>query len=67
MNYFILNYSQGSEPISVPSLVCFVGLSEKYLNQLDTRYNSKLIPNITEFLSENWAMGIYHEWFSEFR
>jgi len=26
-----------------------------------------LIPNITEFLSENWAIMLYHEWFSEFR
>ena len=28
---------------------------------------SNLITNLTEFLSENWAMGLYHEWFSEFR
>jgi len=26
-----------------------------------------LIPNVVEFLSENWAMALYHEWFSEFR
>ena len=31
------------------------------------RAKSGLIPNITEFLSENWAMALYHEWFSEFR
>lgn len=45
----------------------FVGLSEKYLNQLRTRFKDNLIPNISEFLSENWAMALYHEWFSEFR
>lgn len=22
---------------------------------------------MSEFLSENWAMALYHEWFSEFR
>jgi hypothetical protein len=44
-----------------------VGLSENYLNQLGIRLVSGLIPNISEFLSENWAMALYHEWLSEFR
>jgi hypothetical protein len=67
-----------------------LGLSEKYLNQLDIRYlyiyifiyiyyvifiikmiinrfKDGYIPNISEFLSENWAMTLYHEWFGEFR
>ncbi|EAR95092.1 hypothetical protein TTHERM_00641200 (macronuclear) [Tetrahymena thermophila SB210] len=57
----------GTEPVSVQSLVSFVGLSEKCLNQLDVRFKNGLIPNISEFLSENWAIGLYHEWFSEFR
>jgi hypothetical protein len=48
-------------------MVSFVGLSENYLNQLGVRMESRLIPNVTEFLSENWAMALYHEWFSEFR
>ena len=26
-----------------------------------------MIPNIAEFLSENWAIGLFHEFFSEFR
>lgn len=37
----------------------------KYLNKLEQRL--KLIGNIAEFLSENWAIALYHEWFSEFR
>lgn len=37
----------------------------KYLNKLELR--SKNIPNVAEFLSENWAIALYHEWFSEFR
>lgn len=40
-------------------------LSVKYLNKLEQRL--KLIGNIAEFLSENWAIALYHEWFSEFR
>lgn len=57
----------GSEQVSVQSLIGFVGLSERYFNKLDTRFNNKLIPDVSEFLSENWAMALYHEWFSEFR
>lgn len=45
----------------------FVGLSEKYLNKLDIRFKDGLIENVSEFLSENWAISLYHEWFSEFR
>ena len=68
-NNGIINYVVylGYEDISMSSLVSFVGLSQNYLNQLGIRLKSGLIPNVTEFLSENWAMGLYHEWFSEFR
>lgn len=57
----------GSEFVSVPSLISFIGLSESYLNQLESRNSDGLIHNISEFLSENWAMALYHEWFSGFR
>lgn len=63
----------GSEPILISSLVTLVGLSETYLNKLIERHeklpgqNHSLVDNITEFLSENWAMALYHQWFSEFR
>ena len=48
-------------------MVSLVGLSETYLNSLDSRFSHGLIPNITQFLSENWAIALYHEYFSEFR
>lgn len=57
----------GTEPISIHSLISLIGLSETYLNKLVDRKNSNLIENVTEFLSENWAISLYHEWFSEFR
>jgi hypothetical protein len=57
----------GTEPIQVASLVSLVGLSETYLNKLIERHADQLIDNITEFLSENWAIALYHQWFSEFR
>ena len=57
----------GKEFISVPSLLSLIGLSETYLNRLEERTGSNLITNLTLFQSENWAMALYHEWFSEFR
>jgi hypothetical protein len=57
----------GSELVSISSLVSLIGISESYLNRLVERFEGKLIENITEFLSENWAIALYHEWFSDFR
>ena len=57
----------GSEGVVVQSLMSFVGLSATYLNKLTSRYQHGLITNISEFLSENWAICLYHELFSEFR
>ena len=56
----------GTQEIVIQSLWSFVGLHENYLNQLTSRFKSKVIPNVVEFLSENWAMALYHEWFGEF-
>lgn len=50
----------GSEEVVAQSLMSFVGLSIKYLNKLTERYQHGLIPNISEFLSENWAICLYH-------
>jgi hypothetical protein len=54
------------EPIEVISLWRFVGLSETYLNKLSERFNSRLLPDVAEFLSENWAIALYHDKFAEF-
>jgi len=43
-----------------------VGLHENYLYRLTSRYEAGIIPNVVEFLSENWAMALYHEWFGDF-
>lgn len=56
----------GSEEIVLQSLWSFVGLHENYLNSLTSRYDQGIIPNVTEFLSENWAIAMYHEWFGDF-
>lgn len=56
----------GSEEVILQSLWSFVGLHENYLNQLTSRFENGIIPNVVEFLSENWAIALYHEWFGDF-
>jgi len=56
----------GTEEIVLQSLWSFVGLHENYLNSLTSRYEKGIIPNVVEFLSENWAIPLYHEWFGDF-
>jgi hypothetical protein len=56
----------GSEEIVLQSLWSFVGMHENYLNSLTSRFASGIIPNVVEFLSENWAIALYHEWFTDF-
>lgn len=56
----------GNEEIILQSLWSFVGLHENYMNQLTSRYESGIIPNAVEFLSENWSIALYHEWFGDF-
>jgi hypothetical protein len=56
----------GDEEIILQSLWSFVGLHENYLNTLTDRFDNGIIPNAVEFLSENWAIALYHEWFGDF-
>lgn len=56
----------GTKEIVVQSLWSFVGLHENYLNMLTSRFENGIIKNVVEFLSENWAMALYHEWFGDF-
>lgn len=56
----------GSEEVILQSLWSFVGLHENYLNQLTSRFDNGIIPNVVEFLSENWGIALYHEWFGDF-
>eukprot|EP01022_Parablepharisma_sp_SALTPOND_P008302 TRINITY_DN1355_c0_g1_i1.p1 TRINITY_DN1355_c0_g1~~TRINITY_DN1355_c0_g1_i1.p1 ORF type:complete len:1491 (-),score=241.80 TRINITY_DN1355_c0_g1_i1:5780-10252(-) len=56
----------GSEKVVLQSLWSLVGLHESYLNKLRPRHDKKIIPNVAEFLSENWAIALYHDWFADF-
>lgn len=55
----------GKLKISYHSIVSLVGLHENYLNELLSRYEINLVEDITEFLSENWAMALFHDNFSK--
>jgi hypothetical protein len=55
----------GRTKISYHSIVSLVGLHENYLNELLSRYEIDLVTDITEFLSENWAMALFHDNFSK--
>ena len=53
------------EQIDYRALVSLVGLHETYLNKLLNRFEEKLIKDIPDFLSENWALALYHDKFSQ--
>jgi hypothetical protein len=51
--------------ITYQSLISLVGLHENYLNNLLNRYETTLVEDIPEFLSENWALALYSDNFSK--
>ncbi len=51
--------------VNYHSLISLVGLHENYLNELFARHEIELVEDIPEFLSENWAVAIYHDNFSK--
>ena len=55
----------GKNQIDYRALVSLVGLHETYLDKLLNRFEGELIKNIPEFLSENWALALYHDKFSQ--
>ena len=55
----------GKNQIDYRALVSLVGLHETYLDKLLNRFEGDLINDIPEFLSENWALALYHDKFSQ--
>ena len=55
----------GKKHIDYRALVSLVGLHETYLDKLLNRFEGELITDIPEFLSENWALALYHDKFSQ--
>ena len=55
----------GQIKISYQSIMSLVGLHETYLNDIISRYDMKLVDDVPEFLSENWALALYSDNFSK--
>jgi len=56
----------GGEELQVESLWSIVGLSETFLNHLYVRWKAGDIPDIVEFLTDEWATALFHDRFREF-
>lgn len=56
----------GGEELQVESLWSLVGLSETFLNHLFVRWKHKDIPDIVEFLTDEWATALFHDRFMDF-
>jgi len=56
----------GGEELQVESLWSLVGLSETFLNHLFVRWRDQDIPDIVEFLTDEWATALFHDRFMDF-
>lgn len=56
----------GGEELQVESLWSLVGLSETFLNHLFGRWKDGDIPDIVEFLTDEWAAALFHDRFMDF-
>jgi len=56
----------GGEELQVESLWSLVGLSETFLNHLYVRWRDGDIPDIVEFLTDDWATALFHDRFMDF-
>merc|ERR1712217_635769 len=56
----------GGEELQVESLWSLVGLSETFLNHLFVRWKDGDIPDIVEFLTDEWATALFHDRFMDF-
>merc|ERR1711988_757325 len=56
----------GYEELQVESLWSLVGLSETFLNHLFVRWRDQDIPDVVEFLTDEWATALFHDRFMDF-
>jgi len=56
----------GGEELQVESLWSLVGLSETFLNHLFQRWRDGDLPDIVEFLTDEWATALFHDRFMDF-
>ena len=51
----------GAQPIEDRNFAGLVGLQESYLNSVEHFYDKGVIPDLTRFLRDDWAVAIYND------
>jgi hypothetical protein len=58
----------GSSPLpEAPNWICLIGLHEKYLNCLVSRFDEGLIADLVSYLQSWWSVALYHNSFANFK
>merc|ERR1712054_442186 len=57
----------GNQLADEQNWICLIGLPESALNNLASRFDENIVPDLPGFLRQNWAMALYHDRFSDFR
>eukprot|EP00943_MAST-04B_sp_MAST-4B-sp1_P002176 g2176.t1 len=53
----------GAQPVEDRNFAGLVGLQESYLNSIEHFYDKGVIPDLTRFLRDDWAVAIYNDRF----
>ncbi|XP_038072321.1 cilia- and flagella-associated protein 61-like [Patiria miniata] len=53
--------------IDASNLLCLYDLHERFLNNLVSRFDEGLIPDLYSFFRETWCLAIFHDRFPDFR
>lgn len=56
----------GKTPIEEANFRNLIGLHEKYMNNLLSRFDEGIIPDLREYFRDTWTMGLFHDRFNEF-
>ncbi|XP_065899995.1 cilia- and flagella-associated protein 61-like isoform X2 [Dysidea avara] len=56
-----------NKPLEVSNYLSLYGVNEKCINNLLSRHQEELIPDLYNYLREPWAMAIYHDRFVDFQ
>eukprot|EP00762_Andalucia_godoyi_P000044 ANDGO_02267.mRNA.1 hypothetical protein NAEGRDRAFT_73596 len=57
----------GLDPALEHNLMSLIGLPDRYLHNLVSRYEEGVVPDIVSFLQEKWSFLVFHDRFSQFR
>lgn len=55
----------GTERLEWANLMKLIGLPQGYINRLVMHFDEKLVPSLTDWFRQPWAMALYHDRFPE--